>query len=82
MSDHPIIWHNEVADEIKGTVKKDIDEHLSHIKHPSQVVFHTVFLGGDMDGPCVMVWGLPDDDSYHAEYHEFIEYTNMTIEEE
>lgn len=78
---HPIIWHSDVSDEIKDAVVKDIDEHLSNLKHPSQLVFHTVFLQ-DMEGPCVMVWGLADDDSYHAEYHEFTEYVNMTIEEE
>lgn len=66
-------WHGIVPDnmlEIEDIVRQDliqIDEDLEG--KSSGLIFHNVFLEGDLDGPLVFVWGeKSDDEQYHCEY--------------
>jgi hypothetical protein len=66
-------WHGEFPDdllEIEQVVRQDMsDLHEQFHGNCSKLIFHTVFLGEDLEGPIVMVWGQEgDDDQYHCEY--------------
>lgn len=76
-TDLEIVWHNTPpagADEI---VRRDILNALMGLKVPSDLVTHTVFLGEDMDGPSVSVWGREHDHRFHAEYSTETEWLTL-----
>jgi hypothetical protein len=66
-------WHGEIPDnilEIEHVVQQDLVKlHEDLDKKPSNLIFHTVFVGEDPDGPIVHVWSEDnDDEQYHCEY--------------
>ena len=60
-------WHGEMPnldlDDLELSVLKDIKVSLNSLDNPSDLIFHTVFLGEDYDGPNVVVWGEANDGS-------------------
>jgi hypothetical protein len=75
-------WHGETPetnhDELELAVLTDIKRSLGSLDKPSDLVFHTVFLGKDMDGPNVMVWGEDnDDDHFHCQYYTDAEWVTL-----
>lgn len=81
-------WHETVPedinlDELELEVLKDIKQSLSGLEFPSDLIFHTVFLGSDYNGPHVTVWGEAGDNShFHCEYCEKSEWVSLNEEEE
>lgn len=66
-------WHEEIPDnvlELEQLVLQDlVSLHDDLDKQPSGLIFHTVFVTEDPDGPIVHVWGEEDDDEYyHCKY--------------
>jgi hypothetical protein len=47
------------------------------VDHPSELIFHHVFLTKDLDGPCVFVWGEKGSDAFHCEYVEKTEWKTL-----
>lgn len=76
--DFEIVWHGDVPDGVEAAVREDILKSLTRLKVPSDLVTHTVFLGDDMDGPCVSVWGEVRDERFHAEYLEKTEWVTLS----
>jgi hypothetical protein len=66
-------WPKEIPDnvlELEQIVLQDLVRlHEDLEKKPSSLIFHTVFVTDDPDGPIVHVWGEDDDDEYyHCKY--------------
>lgn len=80
-------WHESVPeainlDELELTVLKDIKQSLGRFDCPSALIFHTVFLGSDYNGPHVAVWGEAEDNlHFHCQYHEKSEWVSLSGEE-
>lgn len=67
-------WHGDLPDinldELELEVLTDIKNSLTSLDKPSDLIFHTVFLGEDYDGPNVAVWGKEGDDNhFHCQYY-------------
>jgi hypothetical protein len=61
-----LIWHGEKPDNAEDAVIADMREaDLLDIK-PEDLIFHTVWLTDDMEGPHVLVWG--ENGAFHAKY--------------
>lgn len=67
-TDFEIVWHGDVPEGVEGLVRDDMLVDLTDLSKPSDLVFHTVFLGDDFNGPVVTVWGERRDRRFHAEY--------------
>ena len=75
-------WHGEMPDldidQLELEVLTDIKKSLKSLDNPSDLIFHTVFLGEDYDGPNVMVWGETDDNRhYHCQYYTKTEWVTL-----
>lgn len=69
-SEAELIWHTDKPDGVVERVRADMEVDLRDLKRAENLVFHTVFLGDDMEtGPCVIVWGKDGEDALHCEYH-------------
>lgn len=80
-----IKWHGEVPvdniDELEMNVLKDIQQNLHSLDKPSDLWYHTVFLGKGYSGPSVVVWGEEDDDThFHCQYESQTEWVNLAGE--
>lgn len=57
----PIEWDDpppdDIREEIESLVRSDMKRSLSRLKSPENLLFHTVFIGDDYDGPSVCVGG-------------------------
>lgn len=75
-----IVWHGEVPDQtsVEAAVRSDVFDELCDLDKPEDLVFHTVFLSDDIDGPCVIVWGKDGSPDLHAEYHEASEWVTVS----
>jgi hypothetical protein len=64
-------WPNGIPEnvlELEHIVLQDLVKlHEDLDKKPSSLIFHTVFVTDDLDGPIVHVWG-EDDEFYHCKY--------------
>jgi hypothetical protein len=60
-------------DEVERKIHEDIKRgSLKGLKKPGDLIFHTVFIGEDIDGPHVLLWGEEgDDDTFHCEWSDF-----------
>jgi hypothetical protein len=70
-------WHNtdpSTADALREQTIADLKHSMGDLKHPSQLVFHHIFLTEDYDGPCVFVWGEEGSEAFHCEYCEKTEW--------
>lgn len=77
--DFEIVWHNTPPIQIESEVRSDIIKTLGEaLGIPEKLITHTVFLGDDMDGPCVSVWGEVGDDRFHAEYLDKAEWVTLS----
>lgn len=57
--------------EVEEMVRSDIAHSLRSMKAPSSLITHNVFLGDDLDGPSVSVWGEEGrDDALWCQYQE------------
>lgn len=75
-------WHGTLPvkdlDLLELTVLKDIKQNLKSLDKPSELIFHTVFIGPDYNGPSVLVWGEEgDDDHFHCEYKTETEWVTL-----
>jgi hypothetical protein len=59
----------EPSAEIVAATVADIAVSLEGLSKAEDLIFHTVFVGENSDGPLVMVWSEMDDDRLHCEYH-------------
>ena len=78
-------WHGTLPNmdlaQLELDVLNDISQNLTSLKKPSYLVFHTVFLGEDYDGPNVCVWGEENDDAhFHCQYYEKTEWVTANGE--
>ena len=74
-----IIWHDtddSMARGLEETVLEDLRQTMD-VDHPSDLMFHHVFLTRDLDGPCVFVWGEKGSDAFHCEYIEKTEWKTL-----
>lgn len=74
---HTIIWHGDKPEGVEAAVLKDLEEAGLD---PDRLIFHTVWLTSDMEGPSVLVWG--EEGKFHAEYDEVTILVGVKPEEE
>lgn len=70
-------WHNtdaNIAEALQEQTIADLKHSMEDLEHPSQLVFHHIFLTKDYDGPSVFVWGEEGSDAFHCEYCEKTEW--------
>jgi hypothetical protein len=55
-------WHGPLPsdEDVRATLREVSGLLLDGLEKPEELIFHTVFLTADMDGPSVHVWGDPD----------------------
>ncbi len=75
MTDHSeakIYWPDgEPSGDIIARVREDIAKYLGGRDEPSQLMFHTVFLGESMsEGPTIILTGNPENNGFTAQYGE------------
>jgi hypothetical protein len=73
-------WHDTDADlqaQYREMVLADIETSLDNLSHPSDLCFHHVWVGEDMDGPHVFIWGVKDSESFHCQYHPQTEWRSI-----
>lgn len=66
-----LVWHGIRPVGLDERVRDDLRESLEGggLRKPGSLIFHTVFLTRDSDGPIVHVWGEKDDPlRFHLEY--------------
>jgi hypothetical protein len=69
-SEAELIWHSDKPDGVVERVRADMENDLRDLECAEDLIFHTVFLGDDMETcPCVIVWGKDGEDALHCEYH-------------
>jgi hypothetical protein len=81
-------WHGDLPVDILEAdriVRNDIEQSLWGLEKPSELIFHTVFMGDGDDinnEPIVLVWGEPgDDEQFHCQYHPDAEWTTFDEDE-
>lgn len=78
-----IKWHGDLPvnrniDELELLIFQDIKKLFDNFDKPSNLVFHTVFVGKTMQDDIVSVWGeIGDDDNIHCEYVEKPEWVSL-----
>lgn len=70
-----IVWAGEVPGDIRELEQKIIDslmadEYLRAVDDLSTIMFHHVFLSGELDGPCVVITGGGKLNEIVCTYHE------------
>lgn len=76
-----IVWHGDAPPEgTEAAVRADMLRELS-VSHPSRLIYHTVFLGSDIHGPSVAVWGKDGDPRFHATYDTITKWETLSGEE-
>ena len=77
-SEAPIVWGGETPSaEIIAQVRADIKAELVDLAMPYDLIFHTVFLADDPEGPTVMLSGDRETGGFYATYSETSEWTPL-----
>jgi hypothetical protein len=78
-----LVWHCEVPDipNLHQLVIKDCEKCLWGLDKVSDLVFHHVFLGEDMEHDVITVWGEEDNEDLHCEYHADVRWASIDSEE-
>jgi len=82
-----LVWYNQLPagreEEINQLVCEDLERNLGgSLEKPSELIFHTAFIGNTMYDEAVAVWGNPNDNkNFHCEYVDKIEWVNLSEEE-
>jgi hypothetical protein len=77
-------WHGvrPVDDgEMEETVRADMRLGGVDMRRPSRLIFSTVLLTADMNGPVVTVWGKKGGKKFHAEYSPKCGWVTLTASE-
>lgn len=79
-SEGELIWHGDYPAAIVERVRADIADELDdRLGDASDLCFHTVFLGEDMEtSPIVTVWGEEGSQALHCEYVEKPEWVKLS----
>jgi hypothetical protein len=65
-------------EQIELEVRNDIERSLKGLKKPSDLKFHTVFLGETIDDQNISVWGVPnDDETFYCTWYETAEWGSL-----
>lgn len=80
LSEGELIWHGghqppAIIERVRADIALHLDEDLDD---PSHLIFHTVFLGEDLDGAIVTVWGEEGSPALHCEYYEKAEWVPVS----
>ena len=79
LSEGELIWHGEYPAACVERVRADIALCLDDdLDEAEDLGFHTVFLGEDLDGAIVMVWGENGNPALHCEYYEKAEWVPIS----
>lgn len=74
-------WHGFTPDEeLHAKVVENIRLELSYLDQPSDLIFHTYFIGPTLDDASVFVWGEPGSDFFHCEYSPTTEFVSLKEE--
>lgn len=81
-------WHGNLPsdkniDKLEMEVMIDIKRNITRLSKPSNLTFHTVFVGKTLNDEIVAVWGEEgDDDYFHCEYVSNPEWVSLKDLEE
>lgn len=80
--DIELVWDEPVSAELEAEVVRSIREELlsgsGALSRAENLVFHSVQLSPDIDGPEVAVWGVTGDHRFHCQYSPH--FTGMKFE--
>lgn len=78
-SEAELVWHGERPADVEERVREDLKDELSDLKKAGDLVFHTVFLGDDLETcATVVVYGVRGSDALHCQYHEDAEWETLS----
>lgn len=64
-----LAWDGDAPSaEVQAKVVTDIRTRLGGLYKPSDLIFHTVWLTDDDEGPSVFVYGKEGSDKFHCDY--------------
>lgn len=66
---------------VEKLVREDIAVNLSRLSHPSNLAFHSVFLGGGMQGPSIAVDGMENDKGFVLTYYKKTKWVTLSGKE-
>jgi hypothetical protein len=70
---HPIVWEGDPKPEHEPLIQREVDDLLERgLTRVSDLIFHTITLTDDFEGPTIMVNGRDGDEtnSIYATYYD------------
>jgi hypothetical protein len=77
-----IVWHSKVPDiaDVEQQIREDCIQSLWGLDKVSELVFHHIFLGKDMEHDVVFAWGEEDNEDLHCDFMPTVSWTNLKNE--
>ena len=74
-----IVWHSPVPDihNIEQLIREDCTQSLRGLGKVSDLIFHHVFLGKDMDTDVVCVWGEDGTEDLQCEFRSSVTWHSL-----
>ena len=83
--DYDIVWEGEIiptAEQITK-VRSELDYLCESLERASDLMFHTVFMTKDLDGPSIFVYGKQEsNNTFYAECFVETEWVTLDAEDE
>lgn len=76
----PVIWVSDkvpTAAEIGQYVLLDLERFFEDLEKAEDLIFHTIFIGSEDDGPIVMAYGKENDPNVYLEYLDDVEWIKV-----
>lgn len=76
----PVIWVSDkvpTATEIGQYVLLDLERFFENLEKAEDLIFHTICIGSDYDGPIVMAYGKENDPNVYLEYLDNMEWIKV-----
>jgi len=77
-----IVWHSDVPNipNYEQAIIEDCERSLWGLDRVSELIFHHIFLGPNMDNDVVIAWGEEDNEDLHCEFLPSVIWANMKHE--
>lgn len=76
----PVIWVSSKVPsivEIDRCVMPDLERFFEDLDKAEDLIFHTIFIGSEDDGPIVMAYGKENDPNVYLEYLDDVEWIKV-----
>lgn len=77
-----LVWHSDVPNILnyEQLIIEDCKHSLRGLNRVSELIFHHIFLGDNMDSDVVFAWGEEDNENLHCDFMPVVIWSNTKYE--